>query len=67
MERKHTMEIDGAAEFISVKPRSLADLRFRARLGLPARRVGRKLVFLVKDLEDLLERGKEHLPGQGRR
>lgn len=66
MEQKHTLELDGAAVFLSVSPRSLADERFRQRIGLPARRVGRKLVFTVRDCEAVLERGKEHFPGEAR-
>jgi hypothetical protein len=67
METGHTLILDEAAKFISISPRSLADRRFRAKLGLPARKVGRKVVFLVSDLERLLERGKERFAGEGRR
>ena len=65
-ERKHSVALDEAAAVLSVSPRSLADRRFRCRIGLVARKVGRKTVFLMSDLERLLERGKEHLPGAGR-
>lgn len=56
-----------AASMLGVSPRSLGDRRFRLRLGLQARRVGGRIVFLQSDLLKLLERGREPLPGEVRR
>jgi hypothetical protein len=56
-----------AAEMLSLSPRSLADRRFRLRLGLQARRIGGRIVFLESDLLRLLERGREPWPGELRR
>lgn len=52
-------DIDEAAGILRVSPRSLADRRYRERLGLAARRVGRRLVFLEEDLLRLLEGGRQ--------
>lgn len=56
-----------AARFLGVADRSLADRRFRLRIGLQARRIGKRTVFMRSDLLKLLERGREPLPGEGRR
>jgi hypothetical protein len=62
------MDISEAARMIAVAPRSLSDKRFRQRIGLQARRIGkRRIVFLESDLLRLLERGREPLPGEARR
>lgn len=59
-----TLSIDEAALVLKISPRSLADKRYRLRLGLPARKVGRRLVFVETDLLCLLEQGKEALLGE---
>jgi hypothetical protein len=65
---ERAMGVDEASRLLSISPRSLADRRFRARIGIQARRIGkRRIVFLESDLLRLLERGKESLPGEGRR
>lgn len=61
-----TLSIDEAAKLLSISPRSLADRRYRLRLGLPARKIGRRVVFIEGDLLRILERGREPLPGEGR-
>lgn len=61
------LSLEEAAMRLAVSPRSLSDRRFRARIGLAARKVGRKVTFLEADIERLAERGKERLPGEGRR
>jgi hypothetical protein len=54
-----TLSLLDAAVALGVAPRSLADKRFRARIGLAGRHVGKKLVFAESDVVALLERGKE--------
>ncbi len=51
-----------AATRLGQSPRSLADPRWRRRVGLRATRVGRNLRFLESDLERLLNRGLERIP-----
>lgn len=45
-----TFSLDEAARFLKCSPRSLADRRYRERIGLDVRRVGRRLVVLENDL-----------------
>ncbi len=59
--------IDEAATVLRVSPRSLADRRYRLRLGLTGRKIGRRLIFTEKDLARLLEEGREILPCDERR
>lgn len=62
----NTLSLDQAAELLKISPRSLADRRCRARLGLAARKIGpRKIVFIEAEVIRLIERGKEHLPNLG--
>lgn len=62
-----THDVFSAAQLLKCSPRSLLDRRYRVRHGIQARRVGRRLVFLESDLFRILERGREPLPGEGRR
>ena len=62
-----TYSLDDAARILQVSPRSLADKRYRLRLGLAARKVGRRVIFLEADLKRLLDAGRESLPGEGQR
>jgi hypothetical protein len=48
-----------AAKLLGVSPRSLADRRYRARLGLAGRRIGGRLVFIREEVIALLEAGRE--------
>jgi len=57
-----TLTVDEAALVLKISPRSLADRRYRMRLGIPARKVGRRLVFAETDLLQLLEQSRETLP-----
>lgn len=59
-----TYSLEEAAGLLKRSPRSLADKRYRLRIGLPARKVGRGILFLEEDLRKLLERGKEPFPGE---
>ncbi len=59
-----TLSIDDTARLLSVSTRSLHDKRYRLRIGLPARKIGRRTVFLEADILKLLERGRESLPGE---
>lgn len=56
-----------AAQLLGVSERSLSDRRFRFRLGLTATKVGRCLRFDEAELQKVIERGRERLPGEGRR
>ncbi len=51
-----------AAARLGQSPKSLADQRWRRRVGLRATRVGRSLRFLESDLVRLLNRGLERIP-----
>ena len=51
-----------AATRLGQSPRSLADPRWRRRVGLRATKVGRSLRFRESDLERLLNRGLERIP-----
>ncbi len=57
-----TLTIDETAQALCVSARSLGDRRYRARIGLPLRKIGRRTVFLEADVLQLLERGRESLP-----
>lgn len=65
--RERALSVSEASEMLSLSPRSLSDRRFRIRLGLQARRIGGRIVFLESDLLRLLERGREAMPGEVRR
>jgi hypothetical protein len=49
-----------AAPVLGASPHSLADRRWRQRVGLRATRIGRSLRFQESDLEGVLQRGREH-------
>jgi Helix-turn-helix domain len=51
------------ARLLGVKPQTVADARWRARVGLRATRVGRSLRFVRTDIEALLQRGREPTEG----
>jgi hypothetical protein len=61
------LNLEQAAERLAVSPRSLGDRRFRLRVGLHAIRVGRRIGFAEDDVDRLIMRGREHLPGEARR
>jgi hypothetical protein len=56
-----TLSLLDAAVALGVAPRSLADKRYRQRIGLAGRHIGRRLVFAENDVAALLERAKEKL------
>lgn len=60
------LSVDQAASRLGVSPRSLVDKRYRLRLGLAAIKIGRRIGFKEIDIEKLIERNREHLPGEGR-
>lgn len=62
----HTLNLEDAARALNVSSRSLADKRYRARIGLAVRKVGRRVVFAEADILKLLERSREPLPGERR-
>lgn len=51
-----------AARRLNIKPSSLADKRYRARIGLQVVKIGRSVKFLESDIERLIKRGHEKLP-----
>lgn len=52
---------------LGVSPRSLIDKRYRFRLGLSAVKIGRKVGFAEADIDRLIEKSRERLPGEARR
>lgn len=56
------LSLSQAAEALGIKPRSLADKRYRLRIGLVAVRIGRRVLFDARDLERLVAKGRERLP-----
>lgn len=61
------LTVEEAAARLSISPRSLIDKRYRLRLGLAAIKIGRRVGFEESSIERLIERGRERLPGEGRR
>jgi hypothetical protein len=54
--------LEDAAMRLGLSPRSLADKRFRIRLGLPGIKLGRRLGFDEGDVEQLIAHGREKMP-----
>ena len=48
---------------LNVRPKSLLDKRFRARIGLAAVHIRRRIGFAEGDIERIITRGREKLPG----
>ncbi len=61
------LNADEAGQRLGLAPRSLLDKRFRLRLGLHGVKLGRVLRFDEEELRDIIERGRERLPGEARR
>jgi hypothetical protein len=59
---RKALDLRRAATYVGSSPRTLADARWRERVGLPATRIGRRLVFLIRDLDALLTRSREQMP-----
>ena len=55
------LTVDEAAARLGVSPRSLADRRWRSRVGLTATKIGRRALFREADIERLIARGVERL------
>ena len=55
------MSLEEVAQKLGVSPRSLADKRFRARIELPAVKIGRRVGFDEHDVEQLILRGREKM------
>ena len=49
---------------LNVKSSTPRDHRWRARVGLPLIRIGRRVGFLESDVYDLIQRGRENLEVQ---
>lgn len=65
---KRIVPVDEAAQRLGVSPRSLLDKRFRLRTGLPAIKIGmRRIGFDERDIERMIEQGRENFPGAARR
>jgi len=61
--RQGALGVDQSGEYLGgVARRTLTDARWRARHNLPAVRIGKKLAFLIEDLDKILARGREKLP-----
>jgi len=61
-EAKRAVGAKAAASYTGLSPRTFRDARWRRKIGLPACRVGGRLLFLISDLDRLLARGREKLP-----
>lgn len=61
--RDRALKKDEAAQLLGHSVSTLADPRWRQRVGLRATRVGRSLRFLESDVQSLLRRGREHHQG----
>ncbi len=59
------LTLDEAAKVLRVSTRSLSDRKFRVRIGLPARRIGKRLIFTEEDLLATLDRGRESFETTG--
>lgn len=60
MDQKTTrLKVRGAALYIGVSARSLADRGWRRKHGIPAIKVGRAVVFDTRDLDAYLNRHRE--------
>ena len=57
------VSVEETASRLNVRPKSLLDKRFRARIGLAAVHIGRRIGFTEEDLERIITRGRERLPG----
>lgn len=65
---KRIMPVDEAAQRLGISPRSLLDKRFRLRTGLPAIKIGmRRIGFDERDIERMIEKGRERFAGETRR
>lgn len=53
--------LEDAALRLGLSPRSLADKRFRTRIGLPGIKLGRRLGFDERDVERLIIHGREKM------
>jgi hypothetical protein len=62
-----TLTRSETAKMLGFKDVSLNDKRVRTRLGLPAVKVGGRIMFLEADVERVLRRGRENLPKGGPR
>lgn len=54
------------ATVLGLSPNTVADPRWRRRVGLRAVRVGRALRFMESDVLELVERGRERLSEEAR-
>lgn len=61
--RDRALKKELAAEILGQAVSTLADPRWRRRVGLRATKVGRSLRFLESDIQSLLRRGLEHHRG----
>jgi hypothetical protein len=55
------ISVKETAQQLGLSPLSLADKRFRARIGLPGVKLGRRLGFDERDIEQLILRGREKM------
>jgi hypothetical protein len=60
------ISVKDTAAILCVAPKSLMDKRFRARIGLPATHIGRRVGFAEADVEQILRRGREDMDAADR-
>ena len=56
------LPVKEAAQRLGVAKRSLEDKRYRARIGLPVIRIGRRVGFEESAIETVIARGRESVP-----
>jgi len=61
------IKVREAAKVLGVSPYSLADRRWRRKHAIPASRIGKALVFDVRQLEAYLVARRERFGGNGDR
>lgn len=59
---RRTLTARETAACLGLSIRTVRDRRWRQRAGVPATRVGGRLLFTVRDLDRALTRGRERLP-----
>ena len=59
------LTLEETAQALGVSPRSLADKRYRGRIGLHGTKIGRRINFNEADVITLIESCKELLPKHG--
>ena len=60
-QKKRALPVQEAANYLGYEKSTLRDLRWRKKAGVPATRIGGKLLFVIEDLDKALARGREQI------